>query len=1078
MKLIQIPLKTNWIPFVICLFFLASCQNKHISLSPETEALLPDKVDFNYHVKPILSDYCFACHGPDEKKVKAGLRLDIEEMALAQLESGAHAIHPGNPAKSELYHRIISEEVDYQMPPPESNYTLSEYEKAVLIRWIEQGAEYKPHWSFLAAEKPDLPKVKQKDWIKNPIDRFVLARLEKEGIAPSQEASKTTLIRRLTFDLTGLPPTLAEIDAFLNDSSEDAYEKAVDRLFASPHYGERMAMDWLDVARYADSHGYHADGYRMMWPWRDWVIKAFNENLPFDDFVRWQIAGDLMPNPTQEQVLATGFHRNNPINSESGIVPEEYRLENVFDRTNTTAKAFLGLTMECARCHDHKFDPISQKEYFQLAAFFNNVDELGMIGNDGNTAPTMPLMDEEVKEIVDYIQEKIDRQEQKLEQYIQEAMKSPPLNKIEIDPNFLTQGLTGHYPLDLHQDKKTPNLADKQNQAAFGGEIEWVPGYQGKAMRFDSEYESLSLPGVGHFERTDAFSIGAWVYPEVEEEYSVLLGNAGGKNNHWRGYELFLDSINRVSVRLTHGLPDHCLYVTTLKRIPVNDWTHLLFTYDGSSKAEGIQVYINGKQAPVQIRYDRLYKSILPISNLLKVQARPIRVGRSYRGALDIGLFQGAIDEIRVYDRLLAGLEVAGLTGNRFWENSNFEQWDQAEKDLFSTYALHHQDKTYQQFSEKLDSLRKEVHAALDTVPEIMVMREMDPPRKTYVLDRGMYDAPKEEVYPGTPGSLSAFPEQLPPNRYGLAQWLVSPENPLTARVIVNRYWQLLFGRGIVKTPDDFGNQGALPSHPELLDWLALEFQSSGWDVKALLRLLVTSATYRQSSEAGKSLLEKDPQNELLARGPSHRLSAEMIRDNALMASGLLVDKIGGPSVKTYQPEGLWSKTHFSRLLVRYKPDKGENLYRRSMYTFIRRTAPPPTMTVFDASERSRCIVQRQSTNTPLQALLLLNEPQLFEAARILAERAIKEVNTNVTDQIDHAFRLLTSRHLNKEEQSLMLELYQQEYTKYQNDEMEAEELLKIGDYPRDTSLELPKVAALTAVINTLMNYDEVYTKR
>ncbi len=1061
----------------ICLY---ACTPQKVEFPPEIEARLPDKIDFNYHIKPILSDRCFACHGPDVNKREAGLRLDVEESALAALKDdpGKFAIVPNHPNKSELYHRIGSSDPDIQMPPPESNLSLSEQEVALLTRWIEQGAAYKPHWSFIRPELPELPLVTQQDWVQNPIDQFVLARLENENLTPSAEAGKARLLRRVTFDLTGLPPTLEEIDTFLADTAANAYEKVVDRLLASSHYGERMAMDWLDVARYADSHGYHADGYRMMWPWRDWVIKAFNENLPFDQFVTWQMAGDLLPDATQEQVLATGFHRNHPASSESGIVPEEYRLENVFDRTNTTAKALLGLTLECARCHDHKYDPISQKEYYQFSAFFNNVDELGMVANDGNTAPTIPLMKEEVAEKVAYIRGKIATQEQKLARHAQQVLKQQEVKKVKINPDFLRQGLVGHYALDKIVGEQTPNLANSRHSATLGGDVEVVPGEQGNALRFNSEYEFLSLEAVGDFERTDPFSMGVWVYPEVREDYTVIMGNAGGKNSHWRGYELFLDSMNRVSVRLTHGLPDHCLYVTTIDEIPVKAWSHLMFTYDGSSQAAGIKIYINGKLLPVRVRYDRLYKSIRTIDDTLKVEAHAVRVGRSYQGDLDIGLFQGAIDEIRVYGRLLTGLEVAGVAGNQFWKALPNAQLSQNEQALLSAYYLHHQDPEYRQMAHELKALRVEEHAALDTVPEVMVMREMNPPRKTYVLDRGMYDAPKEEVHPGTLARVLPFSKDLPPNRLGLACWLLNPENPLMARVIVNRYWHLFFGRGIVSTLEDFGNQGALPTHPELLDWLAVQFVASGWDVKTLLRLIVTSATYRQSSQASKALMERDPRNELLARGPRHRLPAEMIRDNALAASGLLVEKIGGPSVKTYQPEGLWSKTHFSRLLVNYEPDQGDKLYRRSMYTFIRRTAPPPTMTVLDASDRSMCIVRRQTTSTPMQALLMLNEPQLLEASRLIAERVMEEGGSSIADQLNHAFRLLTSRRLTAKELPLMLALYEEEYKKYLDDEAGAAALLQVGDYPRNTALTLPKVAALTVVANIMMNYDEVYTKR
>ncbi len=1057
------------------LLLLISCNNR-VEFPAEIEAQLPENVDFNLHVKPILSDRCFACHGPDAANQESNFRLDTEESALAALEDepGKFAIVPGNPHDSELYHRITSDNPEVMMPPPTSNLKLSEQEVAVLTRWIEQGAEYKPHWSLIEPKRPEVPDVQNPDWVRNPIDNFVLAQLEREGLSPSPAAEKMQLLRRVTFDLTGLPPTPKEMATFTNDTSPSAYERAVDRLLASPHYGERMAMDWLDVARYADSHGYHADGYRRMWPWRDWVIKAFNENLPFDQFTTWQMAGDLLPDPTQEQVLATAFHRNHPVSSEAGIVPEEYRLENVFDRTNTTAKAFLGLTMECARCHDHKYDPISQKEYYQFFAFFNNVDELGMISNDGHAAPTMVLMeDEEVADQVNYLRHLINEQEQKLSEY---ALSSSAADNAPAAVN-LQQGLIGHYPLDDFTKEQTPNRAPAGRTAEVKGEREVVPGSSGTALRFNNEYEFLSLEPGGDFERTDAFSAGAWVNPEVREDYSVILGNAGQKNSHWRGYELFLDSLNRASVRLTHDLPDHCLQVTTRDSISTRDWSHVMFTYDGSSRADGIHIYLNGRLAPVRVQYDRLEKSIRTIGPQLELEPQPVRVGRSYRFALDIGLFRGAIDEVRLYERQLTGLEVAGVVGHRFWEDTPYEALSDEEQQLVLAHRRHHRDPEYRKMRNHLRALREKERAILDTLPEMMVMREMDTPRPTFVLDRGVYDAPTEEVQPGTPADVLTFDDDLPSNRLGLSRWLLSDDNPLTARVIVNRYWHLFFGRGIVGSLEDFGNQGDLPTHPELLDWLATEFRSD-WDVKALLRRIVTSATYRQSSVASPELRERDSDNQLLARGPSHRLPAEMIRDNALAASGLLVNRIGGPSVKTYQPEDLWSKTHFSQLLVDYEPDQGDKLYRRSLYTFVRRTAPPPTMTVLDASDRSTCIVRRQRTNTPLQALLLLNEPQMVEAARLIAERAVKESGEDVSDRIDHAFRLLTSRSLNEQELSLMKELYEEEHEKYHRDPTGAAELLQVGDYPRDDALPLTEVAALTVVTNIMMSYDETYTKR
>ena len=1056
-----------------------SCQNSQTSFPPEIEMQLPEEVDFNYHVRPILSDKCYACHGPDENKVQGGLRLDIETRALAELESGAVAIIPGKPGQSELIHRIQSIEEAQVMPPPESNLQLSEYERAILIRWIEEGAVYKPHWSFIPPKSPALPVVNSKNWINSPIDAFILARLEKENLTPAQKAEKVTLIRRLSFDLTGLPPTLEEIDNFLTDDSEDSYEKLVDRLLDSKHYGERMAMDWLDIARYADSHGFHADGYRMMWPWRDWVIKAFNQNLPFNEFITWQMAGDLIPEATQEQKLATGFHRNHPINSESGIVPEEYRLENVFDRTNTTSKAFLGLTMECARCHDHKYDPISQKEFFQFAAFFNNVEELGMMSVDGNAEPTMLLMDEEVEKIADFIRSDIIEQEQKLNDYSEKSSTKQEVKAIKFNPQFLQDGLVGHIPLDHFEEEKTPNIADPKHNAHIRGEIEVVKGKSGSALWFDSNFEHLSVEGIGDFERTESFSMGAWIYPGTsDEEYRAIMGNAGHKNEHWRGYELLLDSTSRVAVRLVHRPPGHGLYVNTVDSIPIEKWSHVFFTYDGSSNAEGIRVYIGGKSVPLEVRHNHLKKSIRTIDAKLNVKSRPLRIGRSYRIALEQGIFDGAVDDIRIYDRRLTDIEVMALTKGQTLHQTANELIAANNLEPISQYYLHQYDENYQAIQYKLASLRRRESALFDSIPEVMVMQEMNKPRKMFVLDRGVYDAPKEEVFPGTPKQVLPFPESFPTNRLGLAKWLTSEKNPLTARVLVNHYWQLLFGKGIVKTSDDFGNQGALPSHPKLLDWLAVEFVRSGWNLKALIKLMVTSSTYRQSSVASQELKELDPDNKWLARSPVYRLPAEMIRDNALKASGLLVNTVGGPSVKTYQPEGLWDNTHFSKLLTHYTPDRGRNLYRRSLYTFVRRTAPPPTMTIMDASDRSMCVVQRQNTNTPLQALLLLNEPQLIEAARTIAERAIREADTPVNDQLNYIFRLLTGRHLLEEEIPHLKQLYEEEHKKYMNDRESALELLQVGVFPRDEDLPVPEVAALTIVANVIMNYDESNTKR
>jgi hypothetical protein len=972
------------------------------------------------------------------------------------------------------------------MPPPESNLTLNDREIALITKWIAQGAKWKKHWSFIPLEAQKVPEVKDEEWACNEIDRFVLSRLEQEGMKPSAPAGKEQLIRRVTFDLTGLPPTIPEIDAFLADDSKDAYEKVVDRLLASPAYGERMATDWMDVSRYADSHGYHADGSRNMWPWRDWVIKSFNENLPYDKFVTWQLAGDLLPYATREQILATAFNRNHGLNSEAGIIDEEFRMEYVFDRTNTTAKAFLGLTMQCARCHDHKYDPITQKEYYQLSAFFNNVKELGLVSADGNAGPLLPLPEEEVEKKIAFIDAKIAEQEARLHQRSEEISNSSQYDKPFMTTAYrddLSDGLVAHYPLDKMNGNTTPNLADPKNPAKISGKVEEEKGAVGKALKFDNEYDYLSLPKTGLFEKTDAFSIGVWVKPEKMDDYAEILGNAGTKNPYWRGYEVFLDSINRISIRLIHALPHNYIQVTTKNAIPVKSWSHFMFTYDGSGKASGLKLFLNGKATAATVDFDHLYKSMLPVAKSFAREDRPIRVAKSYRAYTgDNGIFEGSIDDIRIYNRAVTSGEVARVFGTDPLidaltlapANRTADQ-----KKMILEYYLAHYDRKYQSYLDELSSLRYEQLSLWDSVQEVMVMKEMPTPRKTFRLNRGVWDSPAEQVFPGTPEFLSAFDESLPKNRLGLARWIVDRKNPLFARVTVNRFWKMYFGNGIVRTPDDFGNQGALPTHPELLDWLSLHFIESGWNVKALQKLIVMSATYQQASTMTEEMLAKDPDNRLLARGPSNRLPAEMIRDNALAASGLLVRTIGGPSVKPYQPPGLWEeKGVFSHFLLHYNTDKGDGLYRRSLYTFWRRTSPPPSMIVFDAGSRDLCTVQRQSTNTPQQALVLLNDPQFVEASRLIGERMMKEGGANPSDRITYGFRLLTSRKPYDRELDLLTKLYNEELLNYKSDRQGAIALLSVGDYKRDPALDVTALAANSVVASIMMNCDAAYMER
>ena len=1058
-----------------------SCQQS-VEFSPEIETQLPEQISYNFHVKPILSDRCFACHGPDKAAIEAGLSLSDETLAFSELESGEHAIIAGKPHKSALVSRIFSDDSETQMPPPESNLTLTEYEKAVLTRWIEQGATYEPHWSLIKPEKPEVPGVQQTDWPHNEVDQFILATLEQKDLKPTERATQEKLIRRVTFDLTGLPPTVQEVDDFLADTSPDAYDKLVDRLLQSPRYGERMASEWLDVARYADSHGYQDDGMRNMWPWRDWVIESFNENMPYNQFITWQLAGDMLPEATQEQKLASGFNRNHLQSQEGGIVSEEYRVEYVADRANTLGKAFLGLTVECARCHDHKYDPISQQEYYSLYAFFNSINETGQIPYMGEASPTVILTDEETDEKLAFLQEKIKEQEARVDTEQKESQKrfSQWLEKAQASAAAREVTFThevGHYPLDNPVDNKFRNLANQKLPADMvvsqkDQEPEIVEGKFGKALRLVGDsYVDLGNQ-IGFFERNESFTISLWFKPLKDSLEGPVFSKSGGLYNGNRGYDFTLRTDGTISASLNHTWPANSIEIRTLDKLPVNEWSHLVMAYDGSSQANGLIIYMNGKPMRREVVTDHLKRSILTYGKDKETWGSPanLRIGKRFEETLD-----GAVaDEFRIFDRKLTAVEVAELYGEpdpilAFLESEN--------RDELLDYYLQNYDRSYRESFSQLTRLRGEENEVLSALPEVMVMGELSEPRPSFVLDRGVYDAPTKQVYPTTPTSVLAFPDSLPKNRLGLAQWLIHDDNPLTARVAVNRYWQMLFGRGLVKTSDDFGNQGELPSHPELLDWLAIRFRESGWDVKAILRMIATSATYQQSSVATPDLREKDVENVWLARGPSYRMPVEMIRDNALLASGLLKDTIGGPSVKPYQPEGLWEALA-TRNATKYIPDTGDDLYRRGLYTIWKRSSPPPSMISFDASEKYLCTVKRQKTNTPLQALVLLNDPQYVEAARLLAERMVKEGGEDLDEQIRFGFRALTSREPDAQELALLERLYQEEKAAFEGEPASADSLLRVGEHTRDKSIPADKLAALTMVANTLVNYDEAVYKR
>lgn len=1108
---------------------------------------LPEKVDYNLHIKPILSDRCFACHGPDQAKQKAGLRLDTPDGAYEALsKSGNTAIVPGNLGKSEMYHRIVSNDPEYRMPTPESNLILTTEEKALLVRWIEQGAEYKPHWSLIAPQVAELPKVKNTAWPKNEIDHFVLKKLEEKGLTPNAEADKATLLRRVTLDLTGLPPTVAEVDAFLADKSPNAYEKVVNRLFNSPHYGERQAAEWLDAARYADTHGYQDDGLRTMWPYRNWVITAYNKNLRFDKFITWQLAGDMLPNPTQNMLLATAFNRNHQQSQEGGIVDEEYRVEYVADRVNTFGKAMLGMTVECARCHDHKYDPISQKDYYSLFAFFNNNNERGQIPYNGEPAPTITLTSSATQAQLKFIREQIKPLQQRLNpnrpeyqqafgRWLAQAERSPK--------SSINEGLVAHYTFDEadrldfkayeHSEEKKIKDAERKKEfevkkkeeerrkklglpepkkpvvpktreelekdprnafwnqvndtlpARLAGDPESLP-YQIKGRVGMARYligdSNIELPRkVGFFEQNQPFTVSAWLNVAKPGVEGMLLGKSNGPFDGNRGYEIELLKDGRFKVTMNHVWPDNSLDLETVGKIRYKQWFHLTMTYDGSGRAGGIKLYLDGRPAPMRVVTDNLRHSIDRGQNGTNWSGSPFLIGRIH----DHYIKDYAIDELRIYNRSLTPLEIPKLA----------EQPDALTTALYTpaaqrtpsqraglyTYYVTTHDSTYRKAFEEAQALRMQELILYNNSDQVMVMKERHFPRKTFLLKRGAYDAPGEEVKPATPAQFMAFPAEYPKNRLGLAKWLLHPDNSLFSRVMVNRFWQQYFGQGLVKSSDDFGNQGNLPSHPELLDYLAVRFRdgagASGiWNVKALQKLIVMSATYRQSSVATPKKLEADLDNSLLSRGPSYRMSAEQVRDIALAASGLLSEKIGGPSVHPYQPAGIWEALA-TRNAINYVQNHGDSLYRRSLYTVWKRSSPPPMMLNFDASERHTCIVKRQKTSTPLQALVTLNDPQFVEAARVLGQRAWDQGLRN-EQLIGYVFKAVTSRPVRPAETALMKQLYAEELADFKSNPKRAAELLSVGEYPVDSKIPKSELAAWTVVTSTIMNVDEAIIKR
>ena len=1029
-----------------------------IASSPTQAA---DKIQFDRDVRPILSDKCFFCHGPDSAKREADLRLDVRDVAV-----GANAIVPMKPDESELLRRILSDDPDEQMPPPSAKLaTLTPSEIQTLRTWIEQGAEYEGHWAFQSLSKEALGTHTAND-VGVRVDEVVVAGLAERGLTMQPEAERNTLIRRLSFDITGLPPTAAEVTEFVKDQSLNAVEKVVDRLLASPAYGEKMAVDWLDTARYADSFGFQVDRPWDMWPWRDWVIKAYNDNMPFDEFITSQLAGDLLPNATDDQILATAFNRLNQQEAEGGSIEEEYRVEYVSDRVQTFSTTFLGLTFECARCHDHKFDPLTHKEYYQFFAMFQNIDEAGLYSYFTPSPPTpaLTMTDNSSKEKLAKLQKAVLDLEAAGDAIRRERVDAFGAWLKGRDPNTppsLVLPELGRFEFESLQAGKLPNSVAADKPAVLKGGNKLVPGHSGNAVQFTGD-DSVDLP-FGNFKREEPFSVSLWLKtPDMKERAVVFHRSRAWTDAASRGYELLLED-GRLKWSLIHFWPGNAISIAAKSPLPVNEWVHVVVSSDGSSRAAGLTIRINGELADVDVVKDKLTREITGGGG------DNIALGERFR---DRGFRGGMIDDFRVFSRRLSDVEALAI----FDESAAIgltklpaDQLNANQRAMLLDHFLSSADDVSAEHRKRLQTARAALGQFNDGLKEIMVMRELPQPKKAYVLFRGEYTQRREEVFAGTPAVLPPFPADAPMNRLGLAQWLIDPQHPLTARVTVNRVWQSIFGYGLVKTAEDFGSQGTRPLYPDVLDSLALQLIESGWDMKQLVRTIVLTKTYRQGSIADEKTMVDDPGNDWLARGPRFRLSAEMIRDNALAAAGLLKQTMGGPPVNPYE------------MTEAFKPaaaSGGDNVYRRSIYTNWRRTGPPPAMIAFDAPRRAVCAAKRERTESPLQALVLLNGIQYVEAARVLGETLHRNASGDVSAMIEQGCLRCLSRKPSERETEILTQLYNEQLEHFRRHPTDADELLKIGQAPHDASISAIEAAAATIMAQALLNHDECVMKR
>jgi hypothetical protein len=1055
--------------------------------------------DFDRDIRPILSDRCFYCHGPDAEQRQADMRLDTREGAIAAV------IVPGKPDESELVRRITSDDPDERMPPPDSHLSLTDAEKQLLRAWIAEGAKYTEHWAFQPL--PDeiaVPAARDEAWPRKTLDRFVLARLEAEQLEPSPAADPLRLLRRLSLDLTGLPPTVDEIRDFQQaaaDNSDGAIEAAVDRLLASPVFGEHFAVAWLDAARYADSYGYQSDQLNTQWPYRDWVVRALNANMPYNEFLTEQIAGDLLPHPTRDQILATAFNRMHRMTNEGGSIAEEWLVENASDRVHTLGTAVLALTLECSRCHDHKFDPMTQRDYYSLSAFFNSIDENGMYDNAAKTpSPSLLLPTEGQEERLDATRREVEKAEAALaaakvdgearfQTWLGTAMKPSPSGRGQGKGSPDT---ALPHPSPLPEREEADLLRHVTfDEADVAADLPRVPGADGKAVAFDGDH-GASFSKLLDVDRWQPFTLDLWLRDAARNPLPVVVAQqTRGTDVGYNGFDLMLSG-GILEARLYRVWPGNAIGVRATKPIARNQWQRVTVSYDGSSRAEGLRLYLAGVELPTEILRNNIHKSV----GVGGYGDGAFTLGERFR---DRGFKNGAIDELRVYSRALTPIEVRhlhrgdakapsppgrgqgeGNSGTRLALHANPLPEGEGEEELREFYFSAIDDQT-RKLSAALQQARRTFVETEDAALEVSVMHELPAPRPAYILARGAYDAPKNDdnrvVRDTFAKMLTPFPADAPRNRLGLAQWITDPRHPLTARVCVNRLWANFFGRGFVATPENFGRQGAAPSHPELLDWLARDFVAHGWDVKRLCREIVLSATYRQDSRQRPELRERDPENVLLARGPSRRLSAEQIRDLALAASGLLDSTLGGPPVSPYQPGAdLWRESN--DMSPPYQQSTGKGLHRRSLYSVWKRTAPLPNMLAFDAGTREVCIVARSRTNTPLQALVLLNDVQFVEAARALAAEAA-QLHAEPDDQIREAFLRLAGREPDEMESGLLNAIYKEQLELFAADaEQHAGAYLAVGEARPESKIAPADLAALTVTCQAILNLDATIYER